>query len=132
MSDSEAASPAETAEDPSVVDVDVTIDTIAADVDGDGAIDLVEQTVTTIVDVDGDGIPDLIQEETTTAYDLDGDGEVDVIESTRVVGADLDGDGELSDDEIESEGFLAVRDDLAAELEAELEEDEADAVDDDE
>jgi hypothetical protein len=36
----------------------------------------------------------------------------DVIEQTTVTGVDADGDGEFSDDEIEVDETLAVRDDL--------------------
>lgn len=104
------------------VDLEVVVDRIVEvegeDVDGDGLVDIVTETTTTVVDIDGDGTPDVVEQIVTSAYDLDGDGEVDVIESTRFVGADVDGDGEFSPDELEVETVTAVRADLADELDA--------------
>jgi len=93
-------------------EIDITIETELIDVDGDGVVDVISETVTTLIDVDGDGVVDLVDVTTTTGYDLDGDGVPDVIESTSVTGADLDGDGEISEGEIEIEETVAVRDDL--------------------
>ena len=58
-------------------------------------IDIVSETTTMAIDVDGDGIVDIVEQTTTTtAYDVDGDGEPDVIESTTITGIDVDGDGQ--------------------------------------
>ena len=73
---------------------------------------------TAVIDVDGDGIVDVIEQTTTTAYDVDGDGEPDLIETTTITGADVDGDGVIDEDEIEVEETIAVREDLLEELEA--------------
>ena len=102
----------DTAENEDSGEIDITIETELIDVDGDGVVDVITETVTTLVDVDGDGVVDLVDVTTTTGYDLDGDGVPDVIESASVTGADLDGDGEISEDEIEIEETVAVRDDL--------------------
>jgi len=99
-------------------DIDVIIETELIDVDGDGEIDIVSETTTVAIDVDGDGVVDIIEQTTTTAYDVDGDGEPDVVESTTITGIDVDGDGEISEDEIEVEATIAVREDLIEELEA--------------
>lgn len=93
-------------------EIDVSIETELVDVDGDGVVDVISETVTTLIDVDGDGVVDVVDVTTTTGYDLDGDGVPDVVESTSVTGVDLDGDGEISDDEIEIEETIAAREDL--------------------
>jgi len=77
--------------------IETTVETEFIDVDGDGTIDVIRETTTTVVDVDGDGTIDIVQQTVTTAYDLTGDGEADLVESTTVTGVDVDGDGEFSD-----------------------------------
>ena len=99
-------------------DVNVTVETEVVDVDGDGVVDYVTETVTTAIDLDGDGIADVIQQKTTTVYDLDGDGTPDVVETTTITAADLDGDGDISEDEVLIESELAVREDLIEEAPA--------------
>jgi hypothetical protein len=93
-------------------EIEITVETEEIDVDGDGVIDAVVETTTTSIDVDGDGVVDVIQQTTVTAVDVDGDGVADIIDETTVTGVDVDGDGEFSDDEIEVEETIAVRDDL--------------------
>jgi len=100
------------AENEDTGEIDVTIETELIDVDGDGIVDVISETVTTLIDLDGDGVVDVVDVTTTTGYDLDGDGVPDVIESASITGADLDGDGEISEDEIEIEETVAVREDL--------------------
>jgi hypothetical protein len=78
---------------------------------------MVSETTTTVIVVDGDGVADVVQQTTTTAYDVDGDGEADIIESTTVTGVDVDGDGEFSEDEVEIDETIAVREELIDELE---------------
>lgn len=92
--------------------------TAAVDIDGDGEADAVVETTTTVIDVDGDGVADVVRQTTTTMIDVDGDGVPDVIEQITVTGVDADGDGEFSDDEIEIDETLAVRDDLVDDTEA--------------
>ncbi len=93
-------------------EIDAIIETELVDVDGDGVIDKVTEVSTIVADVDGDGVADVIQHTTTTAYDIDGDGVPDVIESTKVTGVDLNQDGSISEDEIEVETTVAVREEL--------------------
>ena len=101
-------------------DVEMTIEreTEVVDVDGDGVADMVVETTTTAIDVDGDGMADIVQQTTTTAIDVDSDGMADIIDETTVTAVDADGDGEFSDDEIEVEETLAVRDDLVDDTDA--------------
>ena len=80
-------------------------------------VENVTETTTTLIDVDGDGVVDIVQETTTTLIDVDGDGVADIIQTETVTGVDVDGDGEFSDDEIEVEGEVAVREDLIDEAE---------------
>lgn len=99
-------------------EIEVTVETEAVDVDGDGIIDIVTEVTTTLIDVDGDGIADVVEQTTITAYDVDGDGTPDLIESVTVTGADLDGDGTISEDEMAVESIVLVREDLVDETDA--------------
>lgn len=83
----------------------------------EGSVEITVDYVET--DVDGDGVPDVVGMVTTTAIDLDGDGVPDVVEVVEAIGVDADGDGEISEDEIEVTETLYVSDEVAAALEEE-------------
>jgi hypothetical protein len=95
--------------------VEIEFESDLIDFDGDGTVDGVRETTTTVVDVDGDGVPDIVQKTTTVAVDVDGDGVPDIVERITVTGIDRNHDGTIDEDEVEVEAELAVRKDLLEE-----------------